>query len=418
MQKNNNIIKQFFKRFILTSIFLIIVSTSIIYFLQKNQFYQLIIDNIKEHIKLGLQSNKTILSNNFIEHIKKIKFARFEIYNEKKKLFFSFSDEIESIGFKNLIKQYHLKEEYIFPTNKEIYYNFFKTSDDKFYINFIYPVYNSNKLLGYIEGFKEIEHNVIESFEKKIIYTIVIILLSISIFSILIFPIIYIAYSKINDNRLKLLSNNIMTITILGNAIALRDNDTNEHNYRVTLYSILLAQKLNISSSKIKKLIIGAFLHDVGKIGISDKILLKNGKLNTNEFNIMKLHVKKGIEIIGDDTWLQKGKDIILYHHEKYNGSGYPYKIAGNDIPLIARIFAIVDVFDALTSKRPYKEPFSYEKAIKIMKKSSGTHFDPKILKIFIDISYNIYMNIRDTDQKGLKNELDNFIKNYFLTNE
>jgi len=202
---------------------------------------------------------------------------------------------------------------------------------------------------------------------------------------------------------------------LTGNAIALRDSDTNEHNYRVTIYSILLAEQLNIAKDDMQNLIIGAFLHDVGKIGISDTILLKNGKLTSDEFDIMKLHVQKGMTIVKDNIWLEKGKDVICSHHEKYDGSGYPKKISKYDIPQIARIFSIVDVFDALTSKRPYKEPFSYQKAIDILKESSGSHFDPTILDIFIKISDKLYHNISTEFQQQLKDELDSLITKYFL---
>ena len=206
-----------------------------------------------------------------------------------------------------------------------------------------------------------------------------------------------------------------MTINTLGNAIALRDSDTNEHNYRVSIYSIRLAQEINLEKKQMKKLIIGAFLHDIGKIGITDTILLKNGKLTNDEFEIMKQHVQKGVKLIENNKWLENGKDVILYHHEKYDGRGYPNKIAGDQIPKIARIFTVVDVFDALTSKRPYKEPFSYEKAINMLSESSGTHFDPLILKSFIKISKKLYNKIISKSHKQLKDELDGLITDCFL---
>ena len=415
MKNNKNIIKQFFQSLIITSTLLSIISTSTIYFIQKDKFHQTLADEITYHIKTGLEKDIKVLSEEFIGHVKKINFTLFELYDDKQKNVHSFSQAVENTKSINFIKKQHNKIKHMFPLNKKTYYDFIEAPNKQYYILVFHPIYKNDKLLGYVEGVKKIEKNIIEEFEKKIRYTILIILTSIIVFSIFIFPLIYLAYKKINENRIELISNNIMTINTLGNAIALRDSDTNEHNYRVAIYSIRLAQELNIGKEQIEKLIIGSFLHDIGKIGISDSVLLKNGKLTHAEFESMKQHVQKGIKIIEDDKWLENGRDVILYHHEKYDGSGYPNRIEGENIPNIARIFAIVDVFDALTSKRPYKEPFSYEKAIKILKESSGTHFDPQILESFLKISYRLYIDISNESHQQLKDELDNSIKRYFL---
>jgi len=295
--------------------------------------------------------------------------------------------------------------------------NFFEAEHKQFFLQIFYPLYKGDKLLGYIEGIKYVEPIVVDRFKRGIIATIVTVILTISIFSLVISPLIYFAYKKINQNRLDLLSSNIMTINTLGNAIALRDSDTNEHNYRVTLYSIKLAEQIELDKEEIKKLIVGAFLHDVGKIGIPDGILLKNGKLTFEEFEIMKEHVLKGIQLVQGNPWLENSKDVILCHHEKYDGTGYPNQIKGDDIPIITRIFSIVDVFDALTSKRPYKDPFSYEKTMQILDDSSGSHFDEKLLNNFVDISVELYENTKVKTKDQLKDELDNLIKKYFLDN-
>lgn len=159
----------------------------------------------------------------------------------------------------------------------------------------------------------------------------------------------------------------------------------------------------------------GAFLHDVGKIGISDNILLKNGTLNDEEFKIMRSHVLKGVELVNQNAWLKDAQDVILNHHEKYDGSGYPNNISANDIPKIARIFTIVDVFDALTSKRPYKEAFSYEDSIKILNEGYNKHFDGALLNSFIKISNKLYQDTRVKTKEELKQELNSLIKKYFL---
>jgi len=137
-----------------------------------------------------------------------------------------------------------------------------------------------------------------------------------------------------------------------------------------------------------------AQLHDVGKISIKDSILQKPGKLTPEEFEQMKGHVEAGVRIInqiaGDDEesdFLNYAKLLIGYHHEKWNGKGYPYGLAGEEIPLLGRVMAIADVYDALTSKRQYKEAFSHEKAVRILTEEAGSHFDPKLIEIFLKIA-------------------------------
>ena len=132
-------------------------------------------------------------------------------------------------------------------------------------------------------------------------------------------------------------------------------------------------------------------LHDIGKIKISDVVLNKPGRLTEDEFEVIKTHTLSGGEIIEktltdivSDSYLKVAQEMSLYHHEKWDGSGYPYHLSGEEIPLCARIMAVVDVFDALTSKRVYKEAFPVEKAFRILEESSGTHFDPKIVGTFL----------------------------------
>jgi putative two-component system response regulator len=128
-------------------------------------------------------------------------------------------------------------------------------------------------------------------------------------------------------------------------------------------------------------------MHDIGKIGIPDAILLKPGPLDPAEWEVMKTHTEIGAKILDSSSsnYLAAGRSIALAHHEKWDGSGYPAGLAGEDIPLFGRICAIADVFDALTSKRPYKEPYPNEKALEIMREGRGTHFQPELLDLFFD---------------------------------
>jgi len=211
-----------------------------------------------------------------------------------------------------------------------------------------------------------------------------------------------------------LLDSNLELLQSLGSAIAKRDSDTDTHNYRVTLYTASLAEAMNLNRDSIQSLIVGAFLHDVGKIGIPDRILLKPGKLTAAEFEIMKTHVMLGSEIIQNSTWLKRARDVVLFHHEKFDGSGYPHGIRGMDIPVGARLFAVVDVFDALTSRRPYKEPVLPEDARKILCDGAGEHFDPKVVSAFESITSALYAELGQADKIYLQKALKAIIGKYF----
>ena len=173
-----------------------------------------------------------------------------------------------------------------------------------------------------------------------------------------------------------------------------RDNETGLHMKRIALYSKAICEELKIDYKKTKEIFEQSPLHDIGKVGILDNILLKPGKLTSDEFEIMKKHPIIGYSVLntieiphkyeGCDVF-KTGEEIIRHHHEKWDGSGYPDGLKGEEIPIEARIVAVADVFDALTSKRPYKEPFSLEESLEIIKKSSGKHFDPEIIKAFFD---------------------------------
>jgi putative nucleotidyltransferase with HDIG domain len=207
---------------------------------------------------------------------------------------------------------------------------------------------------------------------------------------------------------------NIRMLEVLGNAIAKRDSDTHAHNYRVTVYAIRLAEKAGLDEEDIKSLVKGSFLHDVGKIAIRDTILLKPGKLTEEEFAVMKTHVLHGADIIRGYGWLDEALDVITGHHEKFDGSGYMEGLKGEEIPVNARLFAIADVFDALTSKRPYKDALPIDKAIEIMNKGRGSHFDPRLYDHFICIAHDLYDLLNNTDEKQLNVELGRMMAAYF----
>lgn len=191
----------------------------------------------------------------------------------------------------------------------------------------------------------------------------------------------------------------VMSITEL---VEFRDKITGGHARRTAEYLKLLVEKLAgdfryediLTSSLIDDMLRAAPLHDVGKIGINDNILTKTSFLDDTEFEFMKQHTilggiafEKCINQIPDNTFLHVARDMALYHHERWDGSGYPYGLSGSDIPFTARCMAIADVYDALTTKRSYKEPFSHEKALQIMTNLKGTHFDPDLIDVFTEYS-------------------------------
>lgn len=175
-------------------------------------------------------------------------------------------------------------------------------------------------------------------------------------------------------------------ISSIVTAVEKKDMYTKGHTERVTKFSILLGQEMNLDSAVLHNLELAALLHDVGKIGIPDNILLKKGKLTDEEYCEIKKHPHKGIEIIGHIKQLKPITDGILYHHEHFDGSGYPAGLKGHNIPLIARIISVADAYDAMTTDRPYRNALDNTEAVRRLKESSGTQFDPAIVKTMVEI--------------------------------
>lgn len=175
-------------------------------------------------------------------------------------------------------------------------------------------------------------------------------------------------------------------ISILGKTAEYRDNETSAHTLRVGEMAALIAKKFEWSDDNVELMRLAAPMHDMGKVGISDNILLKPGKLDDDEFEIMKQHSHIGYSILSqkETPLLRLASEIAYTHHEKYNGKGYPNALSGEEIPLSGAIVAVVDVFDALLSERPYKKAFTLEKTLEIIKNDSGSHFHPKVVELFM----------------------------------
>jgi len=182
------------------------------------------------------------------------------------------------------------------------------------------------------------------------------------------------------------------TIYRLSRAAEYKDEETGVHIERMSHYAAAVARQMGLGSHMIETLLYASPMHDVGKIGIPDQILLKPGKLDADEWEIMKQHTIIGAKILegSNAEFIKMGEVIALSHHEKWDGSGYPHGLKGLDIPIVGRITAIADVFDALTSKRPYKEAFSVDKSLGIIEESRGNHFDPEVTDAFLTIEEEI----------------------------
>jgi HD-GYP domain-containing protein (c-di-GMP phosphodiesterase class II) len=232
--------------------------------------------------------------------------------------------------------------------------------------------------------------------------------------SALLYPVILQLTRRLADYSNHLLDANLEALLVLGSAIAKRDSDTDAHNYRVTLYSTRMGEALGLPAADMRVLIKGAFLHDVGKLGIPDNILHKPAKLDQQEFTVMKTHVDKGADIVRPSSWLREGTSVVGYHHEKFAGGGYPHGLRGEDIPITARIFAVADVFDALTSQRPYKKPLSFEETMDILEQDRGKHFDPKVLDVFGTIARDLHDRYGGREGADLKDELTAVVTGYY----
>ena len=196
----------------------------------------------------------------------------------------------------------------------------------------------------------------------------------------------------VNEKTKELIEARAEIIRMLCITAEYKDKETGDHITRMSQFCYYIAQAYGLDQQKMDLMLSASPLHDIGKIGIPDKIILKPGKLDPDEWKIMQTHCKIGTDILGDSKMeLIEASRIIAYqHHEKWNGKGYPQGLKGTEIHIYARITAVADVFDALISKRPYKEPMKVNDAIDIIKDESGQHFDPDVVEAFMKVIPNI----------------------------
>jgi putative nucleotidyltransferase with HDIG domain len=186
-----------------------------------------------------------------------------------------------------------------------------------------------------------------------------------------------------------------ITLEAMGDALDLRDAETEGHSRRVTAYAIALAQTMGLESEELRIIARGAFLHDIGKIATPDNILLKPGRLNEEEMQIMKQHCARGYEMVRKIPFLREAAEIVYAHQERFDGTGYPRGLRGEDIPLGARIFAIADSLDAMTSDRPYRKGTTFAAATEEIVQCAGKQFDPQIVEVFLAMPNETWSELR-----------------------
>jgi putative nucleotidyltransferase with HDIG domain len=363
----------------------------------------------KYFIKVNFDT-KDISYFDFIDRVKKRAMNSdvllVNVYDENKKALFN----IETVPLSNALL-HHIRSLDMISTYTN--YLLIPTDSKDIYL-YLQTKVNANSKAYYINIVMKLDEQTAIILSNELLRSLSMIFFIIFVVVIFTFPIIYSQYKILILQKKELLGSNVDMLISLGSAMAKRDSETSEHNYRVTYYSVKLAAQLHLSDAETKALIKGAFLHDIGKIAISDTILLKPSKLTNEEFEIMKTHTVHGVEIVGEALWLSDAKDVILYHHEKVDGSGYPYSLKGDDIPYIAKVFAVCDVFDALTSKRPYKTAFSVEQSIQMIYDNAEMQFDKKIVEVFILNCEELFSKLENRTENELKAILYEEVKSYF----
>jgi HD-GYP domain-containing protein (c-di-GMP phosphodiesterase class II) len=282
-------------------------------------------------------------------------------------------------------------------------------------VEMTFPVHQSGLLRGHIAAIFRLEPMVQQMLFGGMERRLLLVLLIVTGTTIALYPVIIQLNRSLWQSARKILQGNLETVSVLSAAIAMRDIETGEHNARVTLYALALAKAVELEEALMQGLILGALLHDVGKIGIPDQILHKSERLSAEEQETMRQHVAHGVRIISGSAWLHQAREVIEFHHEKYDGSGYLKGLRGNEIPEVARIFAIADVFDALVSSRPYKPPLSVSEARQMILNDADTHFDPDFVAVFANMAERCHKAVQGKDSEALIAEIHRQASPYFL---
>lgn len=269
-------------------------------------------------------------------------------------------------------------------------------------------------ITGYFEGVRVLPEWQIQKIWADALIVGLMVCLASLVCGAAMYPVVVHLASENEHKAREVLESHIAMMEALGRAIAKRDSDTGAHNYRVAWVAAVLGETLGLRGAAMQSLILGSFLHDAGKIGIPDAILLKPGRLDDAEMAIMRTHVRQGEDIVSGAGWLHGAHDVVACHHEKWDGTGYPQGLRAEAIPLAARIFAVADVFDALSSRRPYKEPMPFEQVMRILQEGRGQHFDPVVLDQFAKIAPNVRDQLEGQDEETVKGLMHAMVLRHF----
>ncbi|MHC1751025.1 HD-GYP domain-containing protein [Humidesulfovibrio sp.] len=313
------------------------------------------------------------------------------------------------------VAQYLEERPFVFPAGQAVQSRELVSIGGRPHVHMAVSLADSRgRVAAYAESVYAVSQKVQDDIRAGMFGTVGLVVLVVLATTLLLYPVIIRLLKRSTDLSVHLQEANLETLRVLGSAIAKRDSDTDRHNYRVTIYSVRLAEALSLSGAFIRPLIKGAMLHDVGKIGIRDAVLLKPGALTDAEYREMQTHVQHGRDIVAQASWLSDALEVISGHHERYDGSGYDHARAGADIPLGARLFSVADVFDALTSERPYKEAYDFDEAMRLLELGRGVQFDPGVLDAFRRIARGLYDEVAHSTEAELKHCLQHIFQAYF----
>ena len=305
------------------------------------------------------------------------------------------------------------------PTYTTSFYESLSLPDQQWALRIFIPVRlpkhdAAAPVTGYFEGVRVVPQWQQDQIRRGSLTVAALVALAALLCGLVIYPVV-VRLAHANEHKARLLLRaNISMMEALGRAIAKRDSDTGAHNYRVAWIATCIAEKLGLPGEEMQGLITGSFLHDVGKIGIPDAILLKPGKLTDAEFDIMRTHVAQGEDIVHGIEALTQARAVVAGHHEKWNGAGYPRQLQGEEIPLAARIFAVADVFDALCSRRPYKAPMGLDEVMALLDQGRGNHFDPRVLAAFEPMARGMYDRLLNASEVDCRELLEAKLGLYF----
>ena len=301
------------------------------------------------------------------------------------------------------------------PAYPQAFYESQQLPGNRWVLRMFVPLRSAEQAItGYLEGVRLVPQWQRELISSDALKVALMVALATLLCGGALYPMVIRLFANSQHKTHEVLESHLSMMQALGRAIARRDSDTGIHNYRVAWIAATLAEAVGLHGSRMQELIVGSFLHDVGKIGIPDAILLKPGRLSDDEMAVMHTHVGMGEEIVTGAGWVDGGRAVVAGHHEKWDGTGYPRGLAGEDIALVARIFAIADVFDALCSQRPHKQPMPLDEVMQVLNDGAGKHFDPHLVKVFSGLAGDVYQALANATELEVKTRLELMVHKHF----